>query len=154
MNRNALFAGGIRPHHYCLPVLKTEADRAALLEALAERQSALLPRHRQRAARAQRQGEPAAAAPASSPRTPASSCTPRSSSPPGMLPRLQGFASEYGADFYRLPRNQRHDHPGEAALGRCRHSYPFGADELVPLRAGERIGWRLQSAAQSFEIRP
>ena len=56
-NRNAMFAGGIRPHYYCLPVLKREADREALRRGRDRRQSALLPRHRQRAARARRQGE-------------------------------------------------------------------------------------------------
>ena len=57
MNRNALFAGGIRPHQYCLPVLKTEPDRVALVEAATSGDSALLPRHRQRPARAAHQGK-------------------------------------------------------------------------------------------------
>ena len=65
----------------------------------------------------------------------------------GMLPRLQGFASEYGADFYRLPRNQEQitlraravDGTGKLSVRRTA--------QLVPLRAGERIGWRLQGAS-------
>ena len=56
LNRNALFAGGFRPHYYCLPVLKTEPDRRALLEAIASGDPALLPRHRQRSACAGGQG--------------------------------------------------------------------------------------------------
>ena len=56
INRNALFAGGMRPHHYCLPVLKREEHREALVEAATSRQSEVLPRHRQRAARAAHQG--------------------------------------------------------------------------------------------------
>ena len=56
LNRNALFLGGIRPHHYCLPVLKREEHREALVEAATSRQSEVLPRHRQRAARARHQG--------------------------------------------------------------------------------------------------
>ena len=56
-NRNAIFAGGIRPHYYCLPILKRERDREALVQAATQRQSALFSRHRQRAARARDQGE-------------------------------------------------------------------------------------------------
>jgi dihydroorotase len=64
----------------------------------------------------------------------------------GILPRLQAFASQFGADFYRLARNQEQitliHEPWEVPA-----SYPFGDAELVPLRAGERIGWRLLRAA-------
>ena len=71
---------------------------------------------------------------------------PRSSTAETILPRLQGFASEYGADFYRLPRNQ-----DEITLVRepwsPPASYPFDDGELVPLRAGEPIAWRLQSSS-------
>ena len=56
LNRNALFEGGLRPHHYCLPVLKRERDREALLAAATSGDTALLPRHRQRASPAQGQG--------------------------------------------------------------------------------------------------
>ena len=56
-NRNAIFEGGIRPHYYCLPILKTEPDRDGAARGRHQRQSALLPRHRQRAARATHQGE-------------------------------------------------------------------------------------------------
>ena len=56
LNRNAIFQGGIRPHNYCLPVLKREHDRRALIEAATERRHAFLPRHRQRAAREAYQG--------------------------------------------------------------------------------------------------
>ena len=70
-----------------------------------ERQSAVLPRHRQRAARASTPRKTPAVAPACSPRTRASSCMPKRSSPSGKLDQLEGFASDFGADFYRLPRN-------------------------------------------------
>jgi dihydroorotase len=60
----------------------------------------------------------------------------------GRLDRLEAFAAERGADFYGLPRNT-----GEVALERVPwqvpSSYAFGSDELVPLRAGESVGWRL-----------
>ena len=65
----------------------------------------------------------------------------------GALERLEGFAALHGADFYRLPRNA-----GSITLARepweVPDHYPFGADQLVPLRAGERIAWRLAAAAR------
>jgi dihydroorotase len=143
-NRNALFAGGLRPHLYCLPVLKTEADRRALLEPLAAGDARFfLGTDSAPHARAAKES--------------ACGCAGVFSSHAGIelyaeifdtetiLPRLQGFASEYGPDFYRLPRNQ-----DEITLLREAWSppasYPFDGGELVPLRAGEPIAWRLQSA--------
>jgi dihydroorotase len=142
LNRSALFAGGIRPHLYCLPVLKPEADRLAVLEAVAS-------------------GDPRfflgtdSAPHARSAKESACGCAGIFSAHAGIelyaeiferagiLPRLQGFASHFGADFYRLPRNQE-----LLTLVREPWSvperYPFGDSELVPLRAGETIGWRLQ----------
>ncbi|HEY4214419.1 MAG TPA: dihydroorotase [Steroidobacteraceae bacterium] len=142
MNRNALFVGGIRPHHYCLPVLKTEADRCALLDVVASgdprfflgTDSAPHARHTKEAS---------------------CGCAGIFSAPAGIelyaeafdalgaLDRLEGFASEYGADFYDLPRN-------EERITLLRDSwevpacYPFGKEEIVPLRAGETIAWRLE----------
>jgi dihydroorotase len=142
MNRNALFTGGIRPHHYCLPVLKTEPDRRALLEAVASgnprfflgTDSAPHARHTKEAA---------------------CGCAGIFSAHAGIelyveafeaagaLGRLEGFASEFGADFYSLPRN-----PERITLVKesweVPTRYPFGSDELVPLRAGERVGWRVE----------
>jgi dihydroorotase len=145
LNRNALFAGGLRPHHYCLPVLKTEADRRALLDTIAS-------------------GDPrfflgTDSAPHARPaKESACGCAGIFSAHAGIelyaeifhregiLPRLQAFASHFGADFYRLPRNQEQitllQEPWNAPA-----SYPFGDAQLVPLRAGERIGWRLLRAA-------
>jgi dihydroorotase len=61
----------------------------------------------------------------------------------GALDRLEGFASHFGPDFYGLPRNA-----GSVTLARepweVPASYPFGAETVVPLRAGERLAWRLQ----------
>jgi dihydroorotase len=141
LNRNALFAGGLRPHHYCLPVLKAEAHRAALVAAVAGgsprlflgTDSAPHARHAKEAACGcagifsahagiELYAEAFAAA--------------------GALAQLEGFAASHGADFYRLPRNQDTitlvQEPWEVP-----RRYPFGGDELVPLRAGERIAWRL-----------
>jgi len=141
MNRNALFAGGIRPHHYCAPVLKAESDRAALLEAVTR-------------------GEPRfflgtdSAPHARGAKEAACGCAGIFSAHAGIelyaeafesvsaLDKLEGFASLYGADFYGLPRNT-----GTITLERTPWDvplhYPFGGEELVPLRAGERISWRL-----------
>jgi dihydroorotase len=141
MNRNALLAGGIRPHHYCAPVLKAEADRVALLEAVTR-------------------GEPRfflgtdSAPHARSAKETACGCAGIFSAHAGIelyaevfeaaaaLDKLEGFASLHGADFYRLPYNT-----GTITLERepweVPGHYPFGTEELVPLRAGERISWRL-----------
>ena len=141
MNRNALFAGGIRPHHYCLPVLKTEPDRRALLDVVASgnprfflgTDSAPHARHTKEAtcgcagifsshAGIELYAEAFAAI--------------------GALPKLEGFASEYGADFYGLPRNMEKI-TLVADAWEVPAQYPFGSAGLVPLRAGERIAWRL-----------
>ena len=141
MNRNALFAGGLRPHHFCLPVLKAEEHRAALLDAVARGSPRLF------------LGTDSAPHPRAA-KEAACSCAGIFSAHAGIelyaeafasagaLPRLEGFASSYGADFYRLPRNsgtltllpEPWDVPAR---------YPFGTEELVPLRAGERVLWRL-----------
>jgi dihydroorotase len=141
MNRNAMFDGGMRPHHYCLPVLKRERDREALVEAATGddprfflgTDSAPHARHTKEAA---------------------CGCAGIFSAHAGLefyaeafeaagrLDRLEAFASERGADFYGLPRNA-----GHVVLERAKWSvppsYPFGDDEIVPLRAGGTIGWRL-----------
>jgi dihydroorotase len=141
MNRNALFAGGIRPHLYCLPVLKTEDDRAALIDAATSgdprfflgTDSAPHARHTKEAAcgcagifSAHAAIELYAEVFASVDR----------------LPLLAGFASEFGADFYGLPRN-----PDFITLvaepWQVPASFAFGNDTLVPLRAGEMLGWRM-----------
>jgi dihydroorotase len=144
-NRNALFAGGLHPHLYCLPLLKAEADRRALLEALdAGDPRFFLGTDSAPHARAAKES--------------ACGCAGIFSAhagielyaeifeAEGMLPRLQGFASEFGADFYRLPRNQDHitlvREPWSPPA-----SYPFDGGQLVPLRAGEPVAWRLQGAA-------
>jgi dihydroorotase len=141
MNRNAMFEGGMRPHHYCLPVLKRERDREALVEAATGddprfflgTDSAPHARHTKEAA---------------------CGCAGIFSAHAGLelyaeafeaagrLDRLEAFASERGADFYGLPRNAGHV-VLERADWRVPSSYPFGDDEIVPLRAGGSIGWRL-----------
>ncbi|MHB8814848.1 MAG: dihydroorotase, partial [Steroidobacteraceae bacterium] len=104
MNRNALFAGGIRPHHYCLPVLKSEADREALLKAVAGGD----PRFflgTDSAPHARGAKEAACGCAGIFSAHGAIELYAEAFESAGALERLEAFASEHGADFYRLPRN-------------------------------------------------
>jgi dihydroorotase len=141
MNRNALFAGGIRPHHYCAPILKAEAERAALLAAVTGG-SARFFLGTDSAPHARRAKEGASGCAGIFSAHAGIELYAEAFESAGALDRLEGFASLHGADFYGLPRNS-----GTITLLRepwqVPEHYPFGADELVPLRAGERIAWRL-----------
>ncbi len=142
-NRNAMLAGGIRPHLYCLPILKRERHRLALVSAATG-------------------GEPrfflgTDSAPHSiGDKETACGCAGAFSAhaaielyaevfeQAGALARLEGFGSHQGADFYGLPRNRdciclrREPWPVSP-------SYPFGQSLVVPLRANETVAWRLVS---------
>jgi len=141
MNRNALFAGGLRPHHYCLPVLKAEADRAALLAAVV-RGSPRFFLGTDSAPHARAAKEAACGCAGIFSAHAGIELYAEAFAAAGALDKLEPFASGHGADFYRLPRNtatitllpEPWDVPAH---------YPFGTGELVPLRAGERIAWRL-----------
>lgn len=144
LSRNALFAGGVRPHNYCLPILKREVHRTALVAAATSgnpkfflgTDSAPHARHTKENdcgcagmfsahAGIELYAEVFAAA--------------------GALDRLEGFASHHGADFYGLPRNTE-----KITLVReswaVPPSVPFGADTLVPMRAGDSVHWRIAGA--------
>ena len=108
LNRNALFDGGLRPHHYCLPVLKRERDREALLAAATERRCALLPRHRQRAARACARRRLACGCAGIYSAHAALELYAEAFDQAGRLERLEAFASERGADFYGRAAQRRH----------------------------------------------
>lgn len=140
-NRNAMFKGGLRPHYYCLPVLKRERDREALVKAAVS-------------------GNPKfflgtdSAPHARDLKEHACGCAGIFSAHAGIelyaevfeqahaLAKLEGFASFHGADFYGLPRNT-----GRLTLVKkpwtAPASYSLGDAELVPLRAGEEIAWSL-----------
>ena len=142
-NRNAIFKGGIRPHYYCLPILKTEADRAALIEAATSgnpkfflgTDSAPHPRHAKESA---------------------CGCAGCFSAHAGIelyaeafdsvdkLDMLEGFASRFGPAFYGLPENA-----DSITLRREAwtppSAYPLGDTEIVPFRADEHIAWRMVS---------
>jgi dihydroorotase len=142
-NRNALFEGGVRPHHYCLPVLKREVHRAALIEAATggEPQFFL---GTDSAPHARQAKETACGCAGIYSAHAAIELYAEAFDRAGHLDRLEAFASVHGADFYRLPRNS-----DSITLSRTSWtapaSYPFGSDVLVPLRAGEAIGWRLDA---------
>lgn len=141
LNRNAIFQGGIRPHLYCLPVLKREHDRAALVEAATSEN----PRFflgTDSAPHAKHTKENACGCAGIFSAHAAIELYAEAFEQADRLDRLQAFASERGADFYGLPRNQ-----GTVTLVRESWtppaSYPFGADDIVPFRAGEPLAWRL-----------
>jgi len=145
MNRNALFAGGIRPHHYCAPVLKAEADRVALLSAVTGGSERFF-LGTDSAPHARRAKESACGCAGVFSAHAGLELYAEAFEAAGALDRLEGFAAVHGADFYGLPHNA-----GTVTLLRepweVPDHYPFGADELVPLRAGERIAWRLAPPA-------
>jgi dihydroorotase len=143
LNRNALFAGGLRPHHYCLPVLKSERDRETLLEAAASGN----PKYflgTDSAPHARTAKETHCASAGMFTAHAAIELYAEAFEAAGQLRRLQAFASEFGADFYGVPRNA-----GTITLvkeaWKPPASYPFGDGELVPFRAGETIQWKLQT---------
>jgi len=144
-NRNALFVGGIRPHYYCLPVLKTEPDRRSLLEVLAAGDSRFF-LGTDSAPHAREAKESACGCAGIFSAHAAIELYAEIFEAEGMLPRLQAFASEFAADFYRWPRSEESITLVKEAWS-VPASYPFGGAQLVPLRAGEAVGWRLQHAA-------
>ena len=140
-NRNALFTGGIRPHYYCLPVLKRETHRLALVEAATSgsakfflgTDSAPHPAHLKEHASGCAGCYTAHAAMA---------LYAEAFDSVGALDQLEAFASFNGADFYGLPRNT-----GSITLARTSwtppESFAFGEAQLKPLRSGESLPWKL-----------
>jgi len=140
-NRNALLAGGIRPHNYCLPILKRETHRQALVAAATSADPKFF------------LGTDSAPHPRASKET-ACGCAGIFSAhaalelyaevfeQAGALDKLEGFASRFGADFYRLAHNRE-----RIRLIRdtwpVPDSYGFGHHRLVPLRAGTTVAWCL-----------
>jgi dihydroorotase len=144
MNRNAIFEGGLRPHNYCLPVLKRERDREALLGA-ATSESDRFFLGTDSAPHARHTKEAACGCAGMFSAHAAIELYAEAFEQAGRLERLEAFASERGADFYGVPRNA-----GSVTLRRepwtVPGAYPFGDDEIVPMRAGGSIAWRLVSA--------
>ena len=147
LNRAAMFRGGLRPHLYCLPLLKRERDREALLEAATSDDARFFlgTDSAPHAKDAKESGCGCAgvySAPVALP------LYARAFELAGRLERLESFASHRGADFYRLPRNH-----GSITLERRPWQVPaslaFGRSEIVPMCAGESLEWRLGG-----EVRP
>jgi dihydroorotase len=141
LNRNALFAGGIRPHHFCLPVLKREPHRVALVAAATGgNPKFFLGTDSAPHGRATKEAACGCAGIYSA--HAAIELYAEVFEAAGALHRLEAFASFNGPDFYRLPRNR-----GSIVIERAPWTvpphYPFGPDVLVPFRAGESVGWRL-----------
>jgi dihydroorotase len=141
MNRNALFMGGIRPHHYCLPVLKREEHREALVEAATSGNPKFF-LGTDSAPHAQGAKEAACGCAGIYTAHAALELYAIAFEEAHALHRLEAFASEHGAAFYGLPQNRdsvtlvRRDWTVPATL-------EFGGEKLVPLRAGETIPWKL-----------
>jgi dihydroorotase len=140
-NRNAMLVGGIRPHYYCLPVLKRETHREALVKA-ATGGSPKFFLGTDSAPHAQHTKETACGCAGCYTAHAALELYAEAFEQAGALDKLEGFASFYGADFYRLPRNA-----GRISLQKSEWQVPdslvFGAHRLVPLRAGEKMKWKL-----------
>jgi dihydroorotase len=143
MNRNALFTGGIRPHHYCLPVLKTEPDRRALLDVVASGDARFF-LGTDSAPHARHTKETVCGCAGIFSAHAAIELYAEAFEDIGALGKLEGFASQHGAVFYGLPCNEDRITLAKESW-EAPASYPFGSDELVPLRAGERILWRIVS---------
>lgn len=143
LNRNAIFKGGLRPHAYCLPVLKREEHRLALVAAATSANPKFF------------LGTDSAPHP-SRIKESACGCAGMYTSHAGIelyaeafeevnaLDKLEGFASFFGPDFYNLPRNSK-----TITLVKEQwpvpQNFPFHTDTLVPFRAGELIPWRLEN---------
>ena len=140
-SRNALFAGGLRPHWYCMPVLKREAHRAALVAA-ATSGSAKFFLGTDSAPHARGVKESACCGAGCYTAPLALELYAEVFEDAGALDRLEGFASLHGPAFYGLPRNA-----DTVTLTRTPWQvpadYPFGDERLVPLRAGETLRWRI-----------
>ena len=141
-NRNAIFAGGIRPHHYCLPVLKRERHRQALLQAATSgNPKFFLGTDSAPHSRASKESACGCAGCYTAPA--ALELYAEAFESMAALDRLEAFASFHGPDFYRLPRNA-----GQVTLQQEEWLLPAafayaGGEPLVPLRAGEPLRWRL-----------
>ncbi len=139
LNRNALFQGGIRPHHYCLPVLKREEHRLALLEAaISGNPKFFLGTDSAPHARHTKENECGCAGIYTA--HAAIELYAEAFDAAGALDKLEAFASFRGADFYGLPRNEE-----RLTLARrdsaVPKELPYGPDTLVPLRAGGTVAW-------------
>lgn len=142
MNRNDMFKGGIQPHHYCLPILKREEHRVALVKAAISGNPKFF-LGTDSAPHAKNTKEAACGCAGVYTAHTAMELYAEAFEAVGALDKLEGFASFHGADFYGLPRNK-----AQITLvkddWKVPESLPFdGVDVLVPLRAGQALQWKL-----------
>ncbi|HEY7985502.1 MAG TPA: dihydroorotase [Methylophilaceae bacterium] len=141
MNRNAMFAGGMRPHHYCLPVLKRESHRKALVAAAASGNPKFF-LGTDSAPHSKSSKESSCGCAGMYTAHAAIELYAEAFEKAGALDKLEAFASFYGADFYGLPRNT-----DRITLVKESWTVPetlkFNGEQLVPLRAGQSVDWRL-----------
>ncbi len=140
-NRNAMLVGGIRPHLYCLPILKRSSHQVALLQAATSGD----PRFflgTDSAPHAQKAKESACGCAGCYSAHAAIELYAEAFDQAGALDKLEGFASFFGPDFYGLPRNQEQI-TLEKKTWTVPTSYPFGEGAVVPLAAGETLAWQL-----------
>ncbi len=143
LNRNALFQGGIRPHHYCLPVLKRELHRQALMAAATSGNPKFF-LGTDSAPHGRATKEAACGCAGCYTAHAGIELYAEAFATAGALDRLEGFASHFGADFYGLPRNgERITLVKESWAVPATQPY-LDNDVLVPLRAGETVAWRLK----------
>ena len=141
LNRNALFTGGIRPHHYCLPVIKRESHRQSLVAAAVsgERKFFL---GTDSAPHARHTKETACGCAGVYTAHAALELYAEAFENAGALAKLEGFASRHGADFYGLPYNKTRVTLEKREL-RVPEEIPFGDESLVPFRAGDTVAWHV-----------
>ena len=144
-NRNAIFTGGVRPHYYCLPVLKREVHRLALIEA-ATSGSAKFFLGTDSAPHAAELKENSVCGAGCFTALSALELYAEAFEAMGALHHLEAFASFNGADFYGLPRNTE-----QVTLAKqdwtLPSAVPFGATQLKPLRGGDTLSWKLLGKA-------
>lgn len=143
-NRNEIFRGGIRPHFYCLPILKTEPDREALVAA-ATGDNPRFFLGTDSAPHARHTKENACGCAGMYSAHAALELYAEVFDSQGALHRFEAFASERGPDFYGLPRNE-----SQIQLRRVDWQVPteyaFGSEVIVPMRAGEKLRWTMVGA--------
>ena len=137
INRNAIFAGGLRPHAYCLPVAKREAHRLAVRKAAVSGSAKFfLGTDSAPHARSAKESACGCAGIFNAPYALESYAAVFEEE--GALDRFEGFASEHGASFYGLPLNE-----GTVTLERVEQIVPDGVADLVPFHSGETLSWRI-----------
>lgn len=142
-NRNHMLAGGIRPHYYCLPVLKRNTHQQALIEAATSGNPKFF-LGTDSAPHAQNRKEAACGCAGSYTANAALELYAEAFEDAGALDKLEGFASHFGPDFYQLPRNT-----DTITLVKQSWQVPdsltLGDQSLIPLRAGETLRWQVQN---------